>query len=103
METASSRQLSRDLRIQQKSAWQLAHRLREAWETDALPRFRSPVEADKTYIGGLGKNKQHLGVNWRADKTPALGLGDRASGRVAVQVIPRPPPASSAKPICSSA
>jgi transposase-like protein len=56
----SSLQLSRMLGITYKSAWFMAHRIREAMK----PKTRSPlggegkaVEADETYIGGKEKNK----------------------------------------------
>ena len=38
--------LHRDLGISQKSAWYLAHRIREAWKEVSDP-FAGPVEADE--------------------------------------------------------
>ena len=52
----SSMKLHRDLGITQKSAWYLAHRIRETWE-DATEKFEGPVEADETYVGGKETNK----------------------------------------------
>ena len=43
--------LHRDLMITQKTAWHLAHRIRESWSNDQEP-FSGPVEVDETYIGG---------------------------------------------------
>ncbi len=48
--------LHRDLDITQKSAWKLAHRLRDTWDADK-EFFSGVVEADETYVGGLEKNK----------------------------------------------
>lgn len=48
----SSMKLARDLRVTQKTAWFLLHRIREAMSAgDHL--LSSMLEADETYIGGL--------------------------------------------------
>ena len=52
----SSLKLHRDLGITQKSAWHIAHRIREAWDLDP-GRFADPVETDETYISGREGNK----------------------------------------------
>ena len=46
----ASMRLHRDLGITQKSAWHLAHRIREAWDI-AQGRYDGPVEVDETYRG----------------------------------------------------
>ena len=51
LKSVSSMKLPRDLDINQRSAWFLAHRLRTALgQHDGL--FAGPVEADETYVGG---------------------------------------------------
>ena len=54
--------LHRDLGITQKSAWHMAHRIREAWTTETS-KFTGPVEVDETYIGGKERNKHKLARN----------------------------------------
>ena len=48
----SSMKLWQDLNITQKTAWHLAHRIRETLQ-DNPNQFSGPVEVDETYIGGL--------------------------------------------------
>lgn len=58
----SAHQLHRTLEITYKSAWFMAHRLREAMRdnsdpTGALGGQNKVVEADETYVGGKAKNR----------------------------------------------
>ncbi|MDE2818659.1 MAG: IS1595 family transposase [Chloroflexota bacterium] len=84
----SSMKLHRDLGITQRSAWFLAHRLREAWK-DHGAEFAGPVEVDETYIGGKRKNmskakrKELAGTGRGAvGKAVVVGARDRATNRV---------------------
>ena len=78
----SSMKLHRDLKITQKSAWHLAHRIRETWN-DQQVVFAGPVEVDETYIGGKRKNMS----NRKRKALKKAGAGRGADGKVAVAGI----------------
>ena len=83
----SSMKLHRDIKISQKSAWFMLHRIRQAWGGDGGPKFLGPVEVDETYMGGKRKNMpkhiraQRLGSG-SAGKEAVVGMRDRATGQV---------------------
>ena len=86
----SSMKLHRDLGITQKSAWHMAHRIREAWNVDA-DKFSGPVEVDETYIGGKEANKHKSkklnSGRGTVGKTAIAGAKDRETGKVKVAVV----------------
>jgi transposase-like protein len=108
----SSYEISRDLKVTQKTAWFMLQRLRFALRSGSILRMGQsggPVEADEAYIGGAPKNK-HLSerrknqrivldennewvsrknVTGRGTrKTPVMGMIDRETRQVRAQVLP---------------
>lgn len=89
----SSMKLHRDLKITQKTAWFLAHRIREAFSSEG-ESFEGPVEADETYIGGKRKNmsnkkRKELANTGRGSvgKTAIAGIKDRDSNRIKAKPV----------------
>ena len=85
--------LHRDLKISQKSAWHLAHRLRKSFESDTQ-LYEGPVETDETCIGGKRKNMpkhkrkklEKLGRG-TAGKTAVVGSKDRSTNKDVAQSV----------------
>ncbi len=95
LKSVSSMKLHRDLSINQRSAWFLAHRLRIAL-AEKGGVFAGPVEVDETYFGGRRKNmsnarrKELAGTGRGAvGKTAVIGAKDRETNQVAAKVIER--------------
>ncbi len=89
----SSMKLHRDLNISQKSAWFLAHRLREAY-SGGPGLFDGPVEVDETYVGGKRKNmpkskREKLTGRGTVGKVAVAGVKDRRTKKVSAAVVSR--------------
>ena len=75
----SSMELHRDLEITQKSAWHLAHRLRNSFEAGSTLFEGGPVVAHETYIGGKRRN---MGKSRRKNQGARRGRqGSRCRGQ----------------------
>ena len=88
----SSMKLHRDLNVTQKTAWFLAHRLRETFQ-EQQNVFAGPVEVDETFVGGKARNmhahkrEQVIKGRGTVGKTVVVGAKDRQTNRVTAAVI----------------
>lgn len=71
----SSCELSRALKVTQKTAWFMLHRIREAMDAGTFEKLEGLVEADETFIGGKAKNMH----KWQRE-----GMGRGSKGKAAV-------------------
>jgi len=88
----SSHELARGLKVTQKTAWFMLHRIREAMADKSFEKLRGPVEADETWVGG--KNKLTIGPQgWLKPaapgkgKTSVMGIVER-KGKARAFVVP---------------
>ena len=88
----SSLQLSRDIKVSQKTAWFMLHKIRGLYgQTDAVS-LGGEVEMDEMYLGGRETNKHESkkteGTQGRSTKTktPIFGMVQRDGNVVAMKV-----------------
>ena len=90
----SSYEIARDVRVTQKSAWFMMHRIRLALQDEFFgSKLNGEVEVDETFIGGKARN-MHLSERKRRitgtggkDKTAVVGILERG-GKIRASVIP---------------
>ncbi len=88
----SSYEIHRDLKITQKTAWFMDHRIRLALHQGSLEKCSGEVEADETFIGGKARNmhpdkraRRITGTGGK-DKTCVMGILERG-GKVKTTVV----------------
>jgi len=89
----SSYEIARGLKVTQKTAWFMLHRIREAIRDESFEKFGAlPVEVDETFVGGKAKAPRNpagravrKGPNYK--KTTVMGIVER-KGRVRAFVVP---------------
>ena len=80
----SSHQLSRDIKVTQKTAWYMLQKIRSLYAQSDEKALSGTVECDEMYLGGAEKNKHESkkteGTQGRSTKTktPVFGMMERS-------------------------
>src|SRR5213080_3027343 len=88
----SSYEIHRAIKITQKSAWFMMHRIRKAMQTGTFVKFVGEVEVDETFIGGKARNmhiaqrKRRITGTGTKDKVAVMGILQRG-GEVRTVVV----------------
>src|SRR5271163_3980279 len=88
----SSYEIARDVKVTQKSAWFMLHRIRLAMQDDFFgSKLNGEVEVDETFIGGKARNmhksrRDRLTGRIDDDKTVVVGFMERG-GKVRTQIV----------------
>jgi transposase-like protein len=88
----SAKQLERELAVNYRTAWSMAHRIRVAMK-DEMHILKGIVEVDETWVGGKARNRHKSkrdgkGGGGGSGKIPVIGAVER-NGRVVVRAIER--------------
>jgi transposase-like protein len=90
----SSYEIARDLKVSQKTAWFMSHRIRMSLQDELFgSKLGGEVEVDETFIGGKARNmhlserKRRITGTGTKDKTAVMGILERG-GKVRASVVP---------------
>ena len=90
----SSYEIAKDVRVTQKSAWFMLHRIRLGLQDEFFgSKLGGEVEVDETFIGGKARN-MHVAKRQRRitgtggkDKTAVMGIMERG-GKIRITIVP---------------
>lgn len=80
----SAKQLERMLDVSYRTAWYLAHRIRDAMGDDEQPLLKGTVEVDETLLGG---KRPGFGTGYRGNKSVIAGAVARG-GEIRLRLVP---------------
>src|ERR1019366_3632786 len=89
----SSYEIARDLKVTQKTAWFMLHRLRYAMHHGTINKMSGTIEADETFIGGkarfMHKGRREKMIKGRGPigKQIVFGLLDHETGKVHIRHV----------------
>ncbi len=89
----SSYEIARALKVTQRTAWFMDHRIRYAMHHGTINKMSGAVEADETFIGGKarnmhpGKRAEKIRGRGPLGKAIVFGLLDRNTGKVHTEVV----------------
>jgi transposase-like protein len=92
----SSYELARAIKVTQKSAWFMLHRIREAMKSGSIVKVggNGPVEVDETFVGPTprfmhkDRRARQMSAYGRKPKAVVMGMLDRESRQVRAKVVP---------------
>jgi len=89
----SSYEVARALRVTQRTAWFMLHRIRYAMHTGGINKMTGTVEADETFVGGRARfmhaDRRSEKIRGRGPmgKAVVFGLLERETGKVRTSVV----------------
>ena len=89
----ASTQLAKDIKVTQKTAWFMLHRLRHAAQTKSFNApLKGDVEVDETYVGGKSKNRhaRQRGVGVPKPVKAAIVGAVQRDGDLRAEHVPSP-------------
>src|SRR5579863_2865333 len=90
----SSYEISRAIKVTQKTAWFMLQRIRHAMHHGTIDKMTGEIEADETFVGGkarnmhIGKRTERIHGRGTVGKAVVFGLLERHTGKVRTCVVP---------------